>query len=1002
MEEELPGKETVIQTPTDHEITRSGSEVADNDQTNSEKKEASIELAEQSEAITNDKNRYEQSLPIIPHQQPIRPLKPDMEDPGSAFSGNLFGGILMIILFLFYGNVFMALIFLICGPALIFPEMDDTGLDFLFGLGEVGGAYAMVYYLILTMVITLSFLKALKEDGREYIGLVAKELKGWFSGITGEENRPPENEIERYGPGEMATASDHIHPPNAISDRTHPTTSSIPPHPSPPMAGVGSMKADAPSMFSPYLNNTFVLVAFFFFAVYAFEFVFDLFIVDLFGFERHFPRELYDIPTWEHLYSLPEAPVMEELADRVLFIGIPLYFIHHWGIRKRAKHRAVKAESRDGWSPLLDARGQYVQGSPEVNEEPDVDGLFKTIISLFQRKNWKYILGGGFQIDTRTFMVLLVSSFIFALGHIGWDWTKLFPTFLGGIMLGMLFLKKGVHACIMLHFAINSFGIPYEVLGEPMSMEIVLMTIFLGSIPFGLYYLYHYLQYFVRLMARLELNTRSKEFARAMTVSGGVFLFVFCIISLVYTGISLTESETVTTDEHLYFEFSDGDYQIIELGEFSNIDSFNGTIDLEGDVYDVEIILVNESMKNYVLPFSNVIIFEYHDNEDIIYYNRFNFVDIQSESPMFTFNLSFEQNEKVFLIIHTRESSIFTVSYTTVDDRSDEEGSGAEAVTCGVMTILFAMLALGCIYTSNYYRYGGWDSADLKNRGYDGYGTYPPIQSGYGPYNVNVPWGPPIPPSYPPQTGQPHQPGPGGGHMPPVGPMGYPPQQPPAMGYYYPPSGHPSPGYHQPIPPQQFPPGPGYQHPPMPMYPYPAPPPSNYPQQQTQQYPPYSGQQYPPQQRQPHPPQQMGHYPPGSPQQRQQPTGYQHPMPPDQQYQNVPPGSQQQQPPNVPHQNHPSGMGPSPHYPSHDDHGIPVPSGFTPVRPAEEVQRRPYPDQRMNPSANQGSPSGTPRKNEIRWKYNIPSHYVDRNETFLDEDYDDEVGDKENEKEVEQ
>lgn len=56
----------------------------------------------------------------------------------------------------------------------------------------------------------------------------------------------------------------------------------------------------------------------------------------------------------------------------------------------------------------------------------------------------------------------------------------------------------------------------------------------------------------------------------------------------------------------------------------------------------------------------------------------------------------------------------------------------------------------------------------------------------------------------------------------------------------------------------------------------------------------------------------------------------------------------------------------------------------------------------MNPSANQGSPSGTPRKNEIRWKYNIPSHYVDRNETFLDEDYDDEVGDKENEKEVEQ
>jgi len=47
----------------------------------------------------------------------------------------------------------------------------------------------------------------------------------------------------------------------------------------------------------------------------------------------------------------------------------------------------------------------------------------------------------------------------------------------------------------------------------------------------------------------------------------------------------------------------------------------------------------------------------------------------------------------------------------------------------------------------------------------------------------------------------------------------------------------------------------------------------------------------------------------------------------------------------------------------------------------------------MNPSANQGSPSRIPRKNELRWKYNIPSHYMDRNETFLDEDYDDETED---------
>lgn len=118
----------------------------------------------------------------------------------------------------------------------------------------------------------------------------------------------------------------------------------------------------------------------------------------------------------ESLFLLANASVWEELIVRVLLIGFPLLFVN-----------------------LLQSNRMH--------------------------KWHSYLLGGGFKIGTLEAAFIMVSAAIFGYAHYagGWGAWKIIPASAGGLAFGYLFLKFGLAASIMLHFATDYLGMPIEV-----------------------------------------------------------------------------------------------------------------------------------------------------------------------------------------------------------------------------------------------------------------------------------------------------------------------------------------------------------------------------------------------------------------------------------------------------------------------------------------------------------------------------------------------------------
>jgi hypothetical protein len=147
--------------------------------------------------------------------------------------------------------------------------------------------------------------------------------------------------------------------------------------------------------------------------------------------------------TSELLFLLANASVWEELIVRVLMIGLPLLVID-LAIRKG-------------------------------------------------RRNWKsYVLGGGFSFGVPEIVLLMASAAIFGYAHYlgGWEaWIVPWDA-LGGITFGYLFLRHGLAAAVVLHFAIDYRGMPTEVFGFSEAYMIVLFMLWIGlGAIFTVYYL---------------------------------------------------------------------------------------------------------------------------------------------------------------------------------------------------------------------------------------------------------------------------------------------------------------------------------------------------------------------------------------------------------------------------------------------------------------------------------------------------------------------------------
>lgn len=141
-----------------------------------------------------------------------------------------------------------------------------------------------------------------------------------------------------------------------------------------------------------------------------------------------------DAKVWEMLLLLANASVWEELASRVLLIGIPLILIDYFRRRLRPKRLS-------------------------------------------------YILGGGFELGTAETSLLIASSVFFGFAHYeGWGSWKVFPAAVAGAAFGYMFLRHGLAPAIVLHFAFDYLSLPGEVFG----MNVTFVTVVLTLIWIGL------------------------------------------------------------------------------------------------------------------------------------------------------------------------------------------------------------------------------------------------------------------------------------------------------------------------------------------------------------------------------------------------------------------------------------------------------------------------------------------------------------------------------------
>lgn len=116
-------------------------------------------------------------------------------------------------------------------------------------------------------------------------------------------------------------------------------------------------------------------------------------------------------PVYMNYFLFVFAPVWEEIAVRVLLLGLPLMLI------------AMLTHKKD-------------------------------------RPAWKYLLGGNLRLGPAAVFFLIISSVMFGLGHwlagSGWGFWKIFPASVAGLFLGYLFLKKGLFAAIIFHFGVDA------------------------------------------------------------------------------------------------------------------------------------------------------------------------------------------------------------------------------------------------------------------------------------------------------------------------------------------------------------------------------------------------------------------------------------------------------------------------------------------------------------------------------------------------------------------
>ncbi|MFQ5909374.1 MAG: lysostaphin resistance A-like protein [Thermoplasmata archaeon] len=173
----------------------------------------------------------------------------------------------------------------------------------------------------------------------------------------------------------------------------------------------------------------------------------------LFGVEVVSPS-MDQSPLWFLMYELANASVYEEIVTRLVFLGAPMFLI---------------------------ALGSGMRGKPLLKE----------------------LLGGSGRMTSSTWALIIVSSSIFGIAHIfSWDVYKVVPAFFAGLVLGYVYVKKGIWSSILFHFIVDYYVLSFLVSSEVGHPGVTVFLV-LALVVFAVAGFFFFVYYSVKVVKRL-------------------------------------------------------------------------------------------------------------------------------------------------------------------------------------------------------------------------------------------------------------------------------------------------------------------------------------------------------------------------------------------------------------------------------------------------------------------------------------------------------------------
>ena len=215
-------------------------------------------------------------------------------------------------------------------------------------------------------------------------------------------------------------------------------------------------------------KSAFVATGQVFLAVFFFQF-FWILLVAATGTDPRPPALPGNIPPWYQYYALANASVYEEIVTRWMFIGLPLAA---GAILFRENERAAAAS--EGRTPV--AWWRHLFGGTVTRHSP------APVLALAA-------------------MLVLLSATIFGLAHVpAWGWWKFFPTFVAGLGMGYLFLRSGLFAAVLFHFATNYLAAAALLTADNLGAQALLLPFIIGLLGLGLLFFAWYFVYATELI----------------------------------------------------------------------------------------------------------------------------------------------------------------------------------------------------------------------------------------------------------------------------------------------------------------------------------------------------------------------------------------------------------------------------------------------------------------------------------------------------------------------